>query len=305
VAVTIPTRNRPAQLRRCLAALGRARQELRFRAWVGDSSDPDRRAALEEVCAEHDWVRLRFHDGRNVAAARNFCARIADAELIVNVDDDIQVEPDAIRLLVARYEAEGGPRVVGGSVAWGDWWSRPLRVRPFGFARRVEPGEVPDFLNGALFLYPRAFALTWPWNERIRVADDIFMGAVWRAAGVRLLWEPEARARHDPERVAYGPEDQDSTIYANLFLSLIAVPDWRRAAAFEVLGFLSALRSFGRRPESLRALLCAWARGHRALLRDRRYLAELVRRPAPVAVSGPSTTSRYAASTRATNAERP
>lgn len=284
LAVVIPTKNRPEKLARCLSALEQARSASSFDVWVCDSSHgPDDRAAVASVCARWDWVHLRSHDGRNVAEARNFCATVAPAELLVNIDDDVQVEPQAIRRLLEAYEAGRGPRVVGGSVCWdGDWWSRPMRLLPFGFSRRIEPGEQPDFINGAVFLYPRAYALQWPWNSSIRVADDIFMSTVWRGAGVELLWAPEARAVHDHEQNAYGAGDQDSTIYTNLFLSLIAVPNWRRAVGFEVLGFASGLKAFGRDPSHLRRFLTAWVKGHRRFMTDRHYLRELVDRPAPV-----------------------
>jgi glycosyltransferase involved in cell wall biosynthesis len=282
IAVVIPTRNRPEKLARCLAALAVAREQQPFLAYVCDSSDDERHARVAEAVAAHPWAVLHRHDGTNVAMARNVAGRVAEGELLVSVDDDIQVRPDAVAAIVRRYDAAEGPRVVGGSVAWDVWWSAPLKLLPLGFARRIRPGEEPDFLNGAFFLYPKAFAVTWPFNERVRVTEDVIMSATWKAAGVQLLWEADARAVHDPETVTYGLRDQADTIYANLFIAMVADPDRRRAAAFEVLGFLSAARAFVRRPEDLRALVAAWADGHRRFRRDRAWLREQVSKPLPM-----------------------
>jgi hypothetical protein len=55
-----------------------------------------------------------------------------------------------------------------------------------GYGRPALEGEEPDFVIGVSFLYPRTFALTWPWNERIDTADDIFMGRFAASAKVYL-----------------------------------------------------------------------------------------------------------------------
>jgi glycosyltransferase involved in cell wall biosynthesis len=277
VNVVIPTRNRPEKLQRCLAALSLARARRPFEVVVCDST-PDRelRKRVVDVCSAHDFVKLRFHDGHNVAAARNFCARSADSDLIVNVDDDIRVEPDAILRLVKTYEASSGHRVVAGSVRWGNAWSSPVVMRPIGYGRAARPGESPDFLIGAFFIYARKLALAKPWNEGIRTSDDRFMGALWRSSGVQLLFDPGARAVHDPEQVNYGVEHQSSHIYVNLFDAVIANPRPWRALSYEFLGFVwGAKKAVSSGPHLLR-FLSAWSNGHRALLRDYRYLSRLV-----------------------------
>jgi len=160
-------------------------------------------------------------------------------------------------------------------------------MRWIGYSRLPRPGEAPTFVQGAFFLYPRAFALAWPWNERIRAKDDIFMGAVWRAKGVSMLFEPEARALHPELPLAFHPDrigeralDQDSHIYALMFDSLIANPDPRRALAYETLGFMASAKLYFRRPSWAVRFLRKWVGGHRALLADRGYLrAMLAREP--------------------------
>ena len=287
LAVVIPTRARPRELGRCLDSLAAARRRLRFPVYVCDSSaTAAEREAVAAVCERYEWVTLATHNGTNIAAARNFCAQVANEELIVDVDDDLDLEPEAIERLLARYREGHGRRVVAGSVSWDGTWTTPKKIRPIGYARPVHDGERADFAIGALFLYPRSFALTWPWNERIATSDDIFMGALWRSHGVEILFAPDARALHpelptssDPARMAEAVRNQRWHIYGLLFDALIANPSLGRAFAYETLGFMASAKLYLFKPRWTIPFLRSWAAGHLRLLADRRYLRALVRRP--------------------------
>jgi glycosyltransferase involved in cell wall biosynthesis len=289
LAVVIPTRSRPQLLRRCLDSLADSQQRLEFPVYVCDSSPQEAdREAVQAVCADYAWVRLCPHEGTNVAAARNTGARAAGAELLVDVDDDLVLEPEAIDRLLRRYVEGSGRRVVAGSVSINGTWSTPVKKRRIGYGRPVLEGEEPDFVIGALFLYPRSFALAWPWNERIDTADDIFMGALWRSHGVRILFAPDARAAHpdvplsfDPARLAETVEHQSWHVYSLLFDALIANPDLGRALSYELAGFAASAKVYLRRRALALPFLRSWVRGHRRLIADRAYLKELVGRELP------------------------
>jgi glycosyltransferase involved in cell wall biosynthesis len=289
IAVVIPTRARPDALGRCLERLAEARKRIEFAAYVCDSSAGEEdRAATRAVCERYEWVTHSVHTGTNVAAARNACARAASEDLLVNVDDDLELEPEAIERLLANYAEGRGRRVVSGSVSWDGSWTQPMKMRPIGYSRPPEEGEEPDFVLGAFFLYPRAFALTWPWNERCDTSDDIFMGALWRRQGVELRFAPGARAQHpelptnfDPSRTAAAVRNQRWHIYALLFDSLIANPSPRRTLAYETLGFMASAKLYLFRPRWALPFLWSWIVGHLRLVRDWRYLRALVRRELP------------------------
>lgn len=282
LAVVIPTKNRPAKLEKCLAALTIARAQVDFDVWVCDSStDSERAQAVKEACARYDFVHLRSHTGTNVATARNFCADVAQSPILVNVDDDIYVYPDSILKLYEKYTRTAGHRVVAGSVQWGDAWSSPVKMRMIGYGRSVREHEKADFFIGAFFIYARELAHFKPWNERIKVADDQYMGALLRAAGVEILFEPEARARHDDEHNFYGIDHLDSHIYANLFDAVIANPRPLRAISYEVLGFLFAAKLAVKSHSGIGRFLERWSKGHRDLMRDWSYLHAAVRSPLP------------------------
>jgi glycosyltransferase involved in cell wall biosynthesis len=287
-AVAIPTRNRPAKLEWCLEALAVAQAEGAFRVYVLDSSTSNEgRDTVERVCSAFHFCELIFHDGDNLSKARNACARAVREALVVNVDDDIQVEPSAVRLLVEAYVAHAGPRMVSGTVAWGSSWSSPRRINPLGWGDTPRRGDAPDFFVGAFFLYPRALALALPWHERSLpgprrgVADDRYIGALWRSRSVAILFEPRARAHHHPEHNAYGLADEATHVYTNLVQGWAASRSVRRTVSFEVLGFLRGLREYRHDRASLRVYLSSWITAHRAFYEDRRYLREVFTRDLP------------------------
>lgn len=259
---------------------------MAFPVYVCDSSPTEaERAAVRAVCQHYPWVQLSVHQGTNVAAARNACARAANEDLLVNVDDDLELEPEAIGRLVSRYSQGHSRRVVAGSVSWDGSWSAPVKKRAIGYGRPALKDEQPDFIIGAFFLYPRRFALAWPWNERIDTADDIFMGALWRSHGVQILFAEDARALHeelplssDPARLAETVRQQRWHIYSLLFDALIANPSALRALSYETLGFLASAKLYLRHPRFALPFLRSWIVGHLRLIGDYRYLRGLVRK---------------------------
>ena len=138
VGVVVPTRNRPEKLERCLEALAAAQKFGAITVHVCDSSAPDLAGRVEEICNRHPFVKLVRHDRRGASAARNVGTRASRSRLIVSVDDDVYVEPDAIEKLVAAAELLGGPSVIAGTVGWSHWWSRPLVMRRIGFGREAK-----------------------------------------------------------------------------------------------------------------------------------------------------------------------
>ncbi len=239
---------------------------------------------MRAVCERYDWVNLVTHSGTNIAAARNTCVRAATEELLVSVDDDLELEPKAVDRLVDRYMEGHGPRVVSGSVSWDGTWTAPMKMRPIGYSRLPRNDEAPDFVLGALFLYPRSLGLAYPWNERIARRVDIFMGATWRSQGVRILFAEDARARHDDLPASFDPSRLDEAlhnerwhVYVLLFDALVANPSIVNALSYEVLGFMAAGKQYLRRPSWAIRFVHSWMVGHVRLIADRRYLRSLVR----------------------------
>jgi glycosyltransferase involved in cell wall biosynthesis len=277
VAVVVPTRDRPERLERCLEALAGARNGIEFTAYICDSSRGDNAARVAELCRRHSFVELVRHDRIGATAARNVGVKACDAELVVSVDDDVYIAPDAIDALLRAYRRGRGKRVVAGSVDWGYWKSRPLVMRPIGVAREALPEEEVEFLLSALVLYPRELGLACPWNERLWPHDDRFASLLWRAAGADLLFAPDASARHDETQNDYPVDREADRIYVNLFDARFVTRSLRRALAFEVLGFAACAKKWARTPAGAWKLIVAWFHGHAAFIRDYRRLRDAVR----------------------------
>lgn len=277
VEVVIPTRNRPQQLARCLAALEQARGALAYDVLVADSSEDAHHHNVRAIVRNHRFAGVIRHTGRNAAAARNACARNAGGALLVSVDDDVYVEADAITSIVNHWRNAQQPCAVAGSVKWADDWSRPIVIRANGYGRAAAATEKPDFLISAFIAYDRELALRLPWNEGIRTSEDRFMGAVWRRHGVAMEYCASARARHDIRTSSYGVRDQSDQIYVNLFDALLASRSPTRALSYELLGFAAGAKGFIRSPASAARYAASWSRGHRALWREWSTLREMTR----------------------------
>ncbi|GIO68384.1 glycosyltransferase family 2 protein [Paenibacillus cookii] len=273
ISVVIPTRNRPSKLQKCLEALEKAREFINFTVFVCDSStDDETYQKVVDVCGSFDFVKVFRHEGKNVAAARNTCAKVATGDVIVNVDDDIYVEPQSILKLYNKYISERGWRVVAGSVAWSNDWSTPVIMRPIGYARKIKPGEKPSFIIGAFFIYSKDLANSLPWNERVRTSDDRFMGALWRSKGIQMLFEPDARAFHDHQHTSYEAEHYESHIYVNMFDAIISNFNFSRILSYQVLGFLAGVKQYRRNLGDMGKFVRSWFKGNYKFIKDLKYL---------------------------------
>ncbi|MHB2022756.1 MAG: glycosyltransferase [Mycobacteriales bacterium] len=272
MSVVIPTRNRAAKLERCLEAVRAEKLPRGSEILVCDSSDESVSSTMRQIADRYSATYVS-HRGRNVAAARNACARAASGSVLINVDDDVYVKYGSVSRLAEawKYAAESvGPTVVvAGAVVWpGRDPSQPAVMRSTGYASPPAPGENFDFLIGAFFAYPRSLALRLPWNERIRSSDDTFMGALWRANGVTLKYCPTALATHDGDVVNYDMQHERCRVYVNLFDCLLVKRSLHRILLFELLGFLAGLKAYWTAGDLSLGYLREWVLGHAMFVRD-------------------------------------
>jgi GT2 family glycosyltransferase len=167
--VVVPTRDRPAQLARCLSAIRRQTLADLELVVVDDASRDS--AAVERVVAAHAPARLVRADGQGPAAARNIGASLARGDVICFTDDDC--EPDlrwAERLVVAVSES-GAP--AAGRTRNG------LRDNPFSEASHTileylqlasaAPGGRLAFAPSCNLACPAAIARRIPFDESYRL----------------------------------------------------------------------------------------------------------------------------------------
>jgi GT2 family glycosyltransferase len=208
VSVAIVSRNRAAQLRRCLASIEASAGRSTFQVIVVDNGSTDGASRIDDEFPDVQMIRLPKNFG--LTKALNLGWRAADAEYILFLHDDTELEPGAIETLAAALDAnpdaaavcpllidaEGRPAPQLGSLPpTGEW--RPAT------ATSGDPVPV-EFPRGAA-LMARVFFI-----KAIRQIDDRYgqfgsdadLAAEIRRASRRILLVPAARVRHEG-RAAY------------------------------------------------------------------------------------------------------
>lgn len=187
--MVIPTRDRPAALRRCLTAL-RAQDGVALEILVVD----DGSTARAEVAAVASGLGARvIRLGRGgPSAARNAGAAGATSEVVLLVDDDCVPRPGWARALVA---AAARDRIVGGAVVPPPGASTWLRASERIAAEAETGGAFFRTLNLACH---RELLMRIPFDAAFPAAagEDRDWCARASRAGARLVREPAAVVEH-------------------------------------------------------------------------------------------------------------
>jgi glycosyltransferase involved in cell wall biosynthesis len=136
IAVVVPTKNRPSDLALAVTSL-MAQHRLPDELFVVDQSDgTESRRAVEDclipAAASGQMVRCEYiHDPKisSANAARNAGIRKAHSEIVAVIEDDIVLEPQALRCLLAAYERH--PEFLGVSGVVTNYRAPAVWVRAF------------------------------------------------------------------------------------------------------------------------------------------------------------------------------
>ena len=101
IAVVVPTRNRPSDLRRCLASLAAAPPPRCSVTVVDQSTDMESAAVFKELVGGLDAFDYVASDRTGVSIARNQGARSVGGDLVLFIDDDCEVTRRLGRSLAA------------------------------------------------------------------------------------------------------------------------------------------------------------------------------------------------------------
>jgi len=204
LTVLIPVHDRPVELSRCLAALGRG-----YPVIVVDDASADARA-IADVCAAHGARCVRRNANGGAAAARNTGLAEIDTDLVAMVDSDCVAEPDVIERLAAHLAdplvAVAAPRIAAADARTAPFAARYAAARGIldqgpGEAR-VRPLTRVAFVPTAALVARRAALVdAGAFDETLRCGEDVDL--IWRLhkAGWRIRYDPSVLVtHHEPDR---------------------------------------------------------------------------------------------------------
>lgn len=265
LAVVVPATDDPASLGACLAALGNGGRV------------PD------------ELIVLRDPAGIGPAAARNLGAAEAGAEVIVFVDSDVEVHPDALERIAARFAADPSLDAVFG--AYDDDPADPSLTSRYRnllhhHVHASAAGEAETFWAGLGAVRREAFDAAGGFDANAfpePSVEDIELGMRLRRRGARIVLDPKIQGRHlkawTPRTMLATDFGRRGVPWSRLLLrsgsgSTALNLGWRqRASAAASVALLASL--LARRPRFAAATLVA------NLALDRDLYALLARRGGP------------------------
>lgn len=205
LSIVIPTLRRHAILSRALDRL--ERQEPRdFEVIVVDDPYRDSPEEVTRAIGTRRFpVRQLSRRITNISAARNDGWRAARAPLVMFIGDDILPLPGFLERHLARHEREPAEEV---AVLGRTDWARELRVTPF--MRWLDRGVQFDyggiegeeagwgrFYTSNVSLKRSLLERSGGFDEEFGIGyEDLELGYRLHKLGMRLLYEPAARAEH-------------------------------------------------------------------------------------------------------------
>jgi GT2 family glycosyltransferase len=233
--VAVISHNRADRLRKCLESLERADGRERLQLIVVDNGSRDGSPQVVEEFPNVQLIRLPKTFG--LTKAMNLGWRAADAEYVLFLHEDTEVEPNVVTLLADALDADPAlaaacPLLVG---AAGMPAPQLGSLPPDGEWEPAAAGSGPvavDYPRGAAAMV-RVFLI-----KAIRQIDERYgqfggdadLAAQILRAGKKILLVPEARVRHYADRPEEALERADFLLGRAIFMG-------------KYLGFLAGLRA--------------------------------------------------------------
>jgi GT2 family glycosyltransferase len=202
VSIIIVSHNRMTMLRACLQSLEDSQGRETFQVIVVDNGSRDGSAQLESEFPNTRFFRLPKNFG--LTKALNIGWRAAEAEYVLFLHDDTELEPDAIGRLAGALDANAQAAAVCPLLVDGDGRPAPQvgSLPPCGEWRAAEPGGgepfAVEYARGAALMV-RAFVIKSfrQIDERFgQFGSDADLAAQIRRGSRQILLVPDARVRH-------------------------------------------------------------------------------------------------------------
>lgn len=197
LSVIIPVFNGAATLSRCLAALAQSRRAPNEYIVVDDGSTDSSKVVAKQFGASVISTGGRFGPAR----ARNLGARMASGELLIFIDADVAVHPEALERIGERFEWEPDLDALMG--AYDDSPADPGSVSQFknlmhSFFHRHGKPQAFSFWCGCGAVKRKVFLEHGGLDEsyeRPAIEDIEFGFRLWKSGG-KLALDPQIQCKH-------------------------------------------------------------------------------------------------------------
>ena len=216
ISVILPTYNRSDVVEQTLVhLLAQDYPSERLEILVCDNSTDDTPAMVERVAADADaTVRLVSSDERLPAVKRNQGLLLAEGELVLFMNDDVWLRPDALAVHADTHAEHAGPVAVLGHVEQSPQMPRTPFIewyQPFAYDLLADRHgrEVPyRFFWSMNLSLPRSVMLDRQLlfhEDWANIGhEDVELGYRWTRAGYPVVYRADAWGEH------YHPHDLDS-----------------------------------------------------------------------------------------------
>ncbi len=164
ISVVVPAYNEERLIGRCLASLAAQDYAGPFEIIVVDNGSTDRTADRAAAYG----ARVLREGRKGICCARQAGTRAARAPLIANLDADSYAEPDWLRRVVARFDADPGVVAVAGAV---DYLDAPGWAEAQATAFRVANGLAMRLCGGTAFVMASNLAFRRAAFDRVKGYD--------------------------------------------------------------------------------------------------------------------------------------
>lgn len=246
LSVVIPSYQSALFIGKTLEALAAQTTTATREVIVVDCSEDD---AVVAVCQRHSGVRvIRVAERFNPGQGRNIGAQAAEGQLLVFVDADVHLAPDALQAALAYYQA--GHFMFGGALELEESGATAASYLEHYFFNHEAQAGRPECaranLSSALMIVERELFLSAGGFADIPRMQDTELSERMARQGVSLTFTP----------TVLGHQVQDSTLAQvlrkvrvngqNVYFIRYAGSSWFRNAAFFVLLPLMALAKVSR-----------------------------------------------------------
>jgi len=235
VSVIICTRDRPARVRECLAALrvaGETCPDLLFEVLVIENGS-SASCLLDEKeirrIAPSATRLIKLADG-GLSMARNFGMMNARGILWAFVDDDCLVDPAWLCDVYRHWQTMRGDFLLGGRVRLADPEDIAFTIKDVSEAQVFHEGVHPGgFIQGCNFIVPRTtaqrigdFDLRFGAGARFRAGEDTDFIIRAHGLGVPVHYKPDMLVLHRHGRRSFAEIDRLNRSYAHANGAILA-----------------------------------------------------------------------------------